>query len=49
MSEEGVKEAKKEEMREIRKHGVYVKVPLKECWDKTGRKPIGVRWVATRE
>jgi hypothetical protein len=27
------------------KHGVYVKVPLEECWKETGREPIGARWV----
>ena len=42
---EGVKEARKEEIREVRKHEVYVKVPLKECWDATVKDPIGTRWV----
>ena len=37
--------ARTEEMEEFRKHQVYVKVPIKECWEKTGKKPIGVRWV----
>ena len=32
-------------MAEFRKHAVYVKVPIKQCWDRTGKKPIGVRWV----
>ena len=40
-----VKEARKEEMVEFRKHGVYVKVPIQRCWDETGKDPIGVRWV----
>ena len=34
-----VKQAREEEMMEFRKHGVYVKVPVKECWDVTGRPP----------
>ena len=32
-------------MQEFRKHGVYVKVPIQQCWDETGRAPIGVIWV----
>ena len=40
-----VKAARKEEMSEFRKHGVYIKVPVKQCWDETGKAPIGVRWV----
>ena len=32
-------------MDEFRKHEVYVKVPIAKCWGKTGKKPIGVRWV----
>ena len=31
-----VKEAREEEMMEFRKHGVYIKVPVKEWWDATG-------------
>ena len=32
-------------MGEFKEHGVYVKVPLGECWKETGRQPIGKRWV----
>ena len=32
-------------MMEFTKHSVYTKVPLKECFDKTGAPPIGTRWV----
>eukprot|EP00974_Lingulodinium_polyedra_P024395 2361558-Lingulodinium_polyedra.AAC.1 len=32
-------------MEEFKKHGVYEKVPVKECWDVTGARPIGIRWV----
>ena len=42
---EGVKNAGKEEMAEVYKHGVYVKVPVEECYEKTGKAPIGTRWV----
>ena len=45
LTEEGVIKARKEEMEEIRKHGVYVKVPIEERWRETGKKPIGTKWV----
>ncbi len=32
-------------MEEFRKHGVHVKVPLSQCRGRTGKEPIGVRWV----
>jgi hypothetical protein len=40
-----VKEARRAEMSYYRKMGVYKKVPIKECLEKTGKPPIGVRWV----
>ena len=40
-----VKAARTEEMAEFGKHGVYVKVPIAECREKTGKDPIGTRWV----
>ena len=40
-----VSKARMEEMKELHKHGVYLKVPIEECWRETGKKPIGVRWV----
>jgi len=40
-----VQRAREEEMCEFRKHTVYEKVPLAQCWSRTGKKPIGVRWV----
>ena len=40
-----VKKAREEEILEFNKHGVYIKVLVKECWDATGRAPIGCRWV----
>ena len=32
-------------MNEFRIHGVYIKVPLQECWDATGQGPIGTKWI----
>ena len=43
-----VKEARREEIAEVHKHRVYDKVPIKECWDKTGKPPVGIRWVDTQ-
>ena len=40
-----VKAARQEEIDYIRKMGLYVKVPITECFEKTGKKPIGVRWI----
>ena len=40
-----VKDAREEELKESRKHNVYTKVPTTECWQETGKAPIGVRWV----
>ena len=34
-----------EEMAQYHKHGVYEKCPIEQCLKRTGRKPIGVRWV----
>ena len=42
---EQVRIARQEEMAEFRKHNVYEKMPIQECLQRTGRKPIGVRWV----
>ena len=41
----GVRLAREEETQEVRKHNLYDKVPIKECWGNTGRKPIGTGWV----
>ena len=32
-------------MGELAKHGVYVKVPVSECWNSTGAALKGTRWV----
>ena len=41
----GVAKARQEEMQCYRQMNVYDNVPLKQCWDRTGRAPIKVRWV----
>ena len=44
-----VEEAKEEELRQIRSFKVYMKVPIQQCWDETGKGPIGVTWVVTNK
>ena len=34
-----------EETAEFHKREVYDKVPVSQCWERTGKAPIGVRWV----
>jgi hypothetical protein len=41
----GVNLARAEEMEEFKRHGVYVKVPITECRQVTGKEPIGVKWI----
>ena len=31
------------------RRGVWTEVPLQECFDSTGKKPVGVRWVDTKK
>ena len=40
-----VQAARKEDMADVKKHKVYEKVDIKECYDRTGKAPIGTRWV----
>ena len=45
---ERVREARNEEIRELERR-VYVEADTQECWSKTGKSPIGVRWVDVRK
>ena len=45
MGPDNVKVARAEEMKECAKHQVYAKVTIAECINKTGKTPIGIRWV----
>jgi hypothetical protein len=40
-----VKKARKSEIEYFKSMNVYVKVPVKECWDVTGTEPISTRWL----
>lgn len=43
-----VKEARAEEIKELERR-VYVVADISECWEKTGKSPIQVRWVDVRK
>ena len=49
MIKELVEAARKIEMETFRKHGVYEKVPIEECWKEVGAAPVGVKWVDTKK
>ena len=40
-----VKQARAEEVEYVHKMNLYVKVPKKQCYEKTGKGPITVRWI----
>ena len=40
-----VREARAKEMEYVRSKGLWVKRPTGECFEKTGRPPVTVRWV----
>ncbi len=36
-------------METLKKHGVYEKVPIEECWKETGKALVGVNWADTNK
>ena len=42
-----VKAARKEEVTYMEKREIWGLSPIQECWDKTGKAPVSVRWVDT--
>ena len=48
LNPELVKKARREEMEEVYKHEIYVKVPISQCLERTGKNPVKVRWVDVR-
>ena len=44
-----VQEARQAVMRYLKKMRLYRKVSKQRCWQLTGKKPIGVRWVDVNE
>ena len=47
LDSELIKKAREAEMETFRKHEVYEKAPLEECWKVIVRTPMGVKWVDT--
>lgn len=44
-----VREARAKEVEYVRSMGLWIKKPVKECWDKSGRPPVTVRWADTNK
>ena len=44
-----VKEARREEVEYINSRGIWVFRPIEECINRTGKKPISMRWVDTNK
>jgi hypothetical protein len=42
---EEVRKARREEVEFVKRLKVYEEVPVSECWENTGKPPIGTRWV----
>ena len=49
LDEEKVKGARKEEMKNFERMGVYKKVPYTQSVERTGRKLVGIKWVDVRK
>ena len=43
LDSEGVHKARTLEIEYIRGHNVYEKVPISQCWERTGKPPIAVQ------
>ena len=46
---EDLRKARKEEVGYMTTRGIWEVVPVAMCWQNTGKKPIGVRWVDTNK
>ena len=44
-----VKAARNEELEFMKKRGIWKVCPVGECWKKTGKGPVSVRWVDTNK
>ena len=44
-----VRKAREEEMQSVKKHAVYEKVPMSECWKETEKNPIKTGWADTNK
>ena len=46
---EDVEAGRREEVAYMQKRVIWVETPIEECWRKTGKAPISVRWVDTEK
>ena len=44
-----IPKAREEEMQYVKKHAVYEKVTVSQCWKKTGKNPIKTGWADTNK
>ena len=44
-----VKEAREEEIGYMNKRGIWLIKPVSDCWERTGKAPVSVRWVNTNK
>ena len=44
-----VREARKKEVDLMKFMGLCEEVPVQDCWNRTGRGPVSVRWVETNK
>ena len=44
-----VQRAREEEVQHVKKHAVYEKVPMGQCWKETGKNPIKTGWADTNK
>ena len=49
LSPQLVAAARQEEMKYIKKHTVYVRVPRAQCWSETGKPPVKTGWTDTNK
>ena len=45
MPSEEVARARSDETDGLKQYGVFEKASVGECWNQTGKRPIGVRWI----
>ena len=49
INKELVMKARAEQLGEVKKFQVYEKVPIQNCWNETGKDPVGTRWLTVNK
>ena len=44
-----VREGRREEVGYMKQRSIWSEVDVRECWTKTGKKPVSVKWVDTNK